>query len=167
MGCALQWRMVKCWCCFGGNWTWEEDWHWCLERLSAQDNSGRWIKKEKFSLQNGYICVWGRQIRFICWVNFLFFFEVSQTVLKQKLLGVGTREGSICSLPVMPSQLKAGRQTRQDQTLTQRGSAVSSLIITRQKLEILTPVQLHWVGGGPTQKIYILHMNGYKARYIV
>lgn len=46
-GCELWWRMAKCWCCFGGNLTWEEDWHWCLERLSVQGNSRRWQTNKK------------------------------------------------------------------------------------------------------------------------
>lgn len=60
------------------------------------------------------------------------------------------RAGSICRLPVMPSQLKADRRTRPDQTLTQRGSAVSLLIITRPQLKSHTStptVQSGWRAG--------------------
>lgn len=139
--------MVKCWCCSGGSWTWEEDWHWCLERLSVRGNSER-RKTETLHFQSQMcVCVCVKRERQSWFTRWILYSPLTSPRLWWSKGYCGgwkggrdkERAGSICRLPVMPSQLKAGRQTRPDQTLTQRGSAVPSLTITRQQLKKHTP----------------------------
>lgn len=117
-GCALQWRMAKCWCCFGGSWTWEEDWRWCLERLNVRGNSGR-SKKRKALISSIKMVVCEREK---AWTYLFSELKLSFWHLPGcdgVKVTVGGRDrdkertGSICGLPVMPCQVKQADRREQ------------------------------------------------------
>lgn len=128
--------------------TWEEDWRSCRETPSVWGNSRRG-KSESHKRA----CMGSKKKELSYLLISTFSFDISQAVMKLLREGVWWREGSICTLPLMSSQLKADRQTRPDQT--QRGSALPPLTITRRKAEIQPHIPT--VDGALTKKLPSAH----------
>lgn len=153
--------MAKCLCCCGGNWTLEEDWRWCPVTPSARGNPG--TRKTETVSFHSQICVCARtrarQKQLIYLLTSIFSFDITQTAMKQKLVGEGrgvkTEQHLQPACDAWPAEGRQADETRSNAN-TKRVSGVS-LIITRHKVKMQTLTQtVHWLKCW--QRIHMLHM---------